>query len=330
MVSPAFAALAGLLAIAAAAYVFAPLFRQRRAVGIAAMAVTLAVVGGGYAAIGTPQALDAQARTAPRTLTDAVARLEAEMRRDPEQAEGWRLLGDAYSEQGRSQDAANAYGRAVRLQTGDADLYAQAAEARARARADRLFDAQATSWLQMALQVDPAHQRARWFLGIALRQAGKPAEAAATWEALLTRVDGATAAALRPQIDAARADAGLSALDAPTAAPPVTVEVDIDPTLRTRAAAGAAVFVIAREAGGPPMPVAVRRIAVSELPARVQLVDADGPMPTRRLSQVPRVEVIARLSQAGVANAASGDFESAIVAVGADRTVSTVIDRVRP
>src|SRR5690606_28539589 len=125
---------------------------------------------------------------------------------------------------------------------------------------------------------------ARWFLGIAQRQAGDAAAAARTWEPLLAQVDPATAAPLRQQIDLAREEAGLPPLPgAPAAAgsgPAVQVRVSLDPALaeRVRLDGNAAVFVVARAPGGSPVPVGAEKHAVSELPFRTTLDDGDSLM----------------------------------------------------
>lgn len=314
------------------AYVFAPLMRRRPVVGAALVAAGLAVTAGLYLLVGTPDALDPARREIPRTLEAAILRLEQELQRDPKQAEGWRLLADAYLANNRPGDAARALARAVELQPRDPDLLAQAAEARALARADRRFDTEALDMLRRALEMDPAHQRAAWFLGVAQRQAGRPADAARTWEALLSRVDESTGAALRAQIQSARADAGLPPLadGAPTkAAGAIRVTVDIAPDLRSRLPAEATVFVIARAPAGPPMPVAVERVKLGDLPTTVELDDADAAMPTRRLSQVGRVEVLARASASGSANATAGDLESDAVPAEPGAKITLRIGQVR-
>jgi cytochrome c-type biogenesis protein CcmH len=71
------------------------------------------------------------------------------------------------------------------------------------------------------------------------------------------------------------------------------------------------VFVIARAPGGSPMPIAVERHAASELPFTATLDDADGPMPTARLSGADEVELVARISRSGDATPQPGDLESA-------------------
>lgn len=330
-----FVALSLLVAVLALAYLFAPLLRQRVAVGGVLVAASLVITAGLYLLVGTPEALDPSRRHAPRTLDEAIARLEQELRREPNQAEGWRLLAEAYRAQGRAPDAAQAWAQAVAAQPKDPDLLAQAAEARALAAPDRRFDAAALALLHRALEMDPTHQRAAWFLGVAQRQSGQPAEAAKTWEALLARVDSTTASALRTQIDAAREEAGLAPLEHASAGEGagmtgVRVHVDVAPTLRDSLPPDTAVFVLARVPGGPPMPVAVERLTLADLPADVVLDDGDSLMPTRRLSQVPRVEVLARASASGTANAASGDLESAPAEAALGGSVSLRIDRKRP
>lgn len=315
---PAFAAVAALLVLGVFAWVLRPLWRRRPlpvAVAIAALAAGVVLL---YRLVGTPAALDPAQRAMPRTLAEGIARLEAELEREPDQVDGLRLLGRAYLQQERPAKARDAFARAARLAPDDADVLAEAAEARALADPDRRFDDPAIALLRHALEVQPMHQRGRWFLGIALRQRGEHGQAAATWEPLLAKVDAKTAAALRPQIDAARADAGLPPL--PSAPPTVTaggphaieVRLRVDPALAARMP-GASVFVIARRPGGPPMPVAVEKHALSALPGRVVLDDADGPMPTQALSSLDEVEVLARVSASGDAVRQDGDVESAPV-----------------
>ncbi len=303
---------AGVLAVFVLGVVLLPLWRSNRGVA-GAMIVSLAVATGlVYLLVGTPRALDPAHRRTPDTLADAMGQLQAELQRNPNQPEGWRLLARAQAAQGRAGDARDSYMQAVKLAPDEPDVLAEAAEARALANAGRRFDAEAVALLRRALDAQPMHQRARWFLGIAQRQAGQPGEAAKTWEPLLGVVDAATAASLRTQIDAARTEAGQSPLppDAARPAALLRVTVDLAPAMKSRLAAGDVLFVIARQPAGPPMPVAVKRLPDAQFPATVELGDADSLMPTTKLSQAGEVEILARVSRAGVANRAAGDLES--------------------
>ena len=92
------------------------------------------------------------------------------------------------------------------------------------------------------------------------------------------------------------------------------------------------VFVYARASEGPPMPLAVSRHTVADLPVTVTLDESMAMMPTMSLARFPDVTVGARVSRTGEAIAAPGDWfaEREGVEVGAGDTVELVIDTRRP
>jgi cytochrome c-type biogenesis protein CcmH len=332
MVMAAFLASAALLCLAVVAVLTRPLWRGARGVALGIAVVVIASSALLYRMVGTPQALDAANLKAPETLGDAIAQLQAELQRNPQQAEGWRLLGVALQREGKAVAARDAYAKAATLAPDDADILSEAAQARALADDNRMFDAKAVALLQTALKADGNHQRARWFLGIAQRQAGDHAAAAATWEPLLAQVDAATADSLRKEVDAARSAAGMPPLppmQAVSGAGALQVQVALDPDFaaRVRLRGDATVFVIARQPGGPPMPAAVEKRGIAELPFTATLDDADSPMPTLKLSQLREVELVARLSDSGDAMKQDGDIESkpVRVAIPAQAPVELVI-----
>jgi len=311
-----FAVIAALLAILVLSVVLRPLWRLAPLSTAALGAFALLAFVGLYRMLGTPAALDDAQVRPPTTVTDAIAQLEVALARDPRQPEGWRLLGRAYAADQQWEKSRDAYGRAATLAPNDPDVLVEAAESSALADPRRRFDEKSVGLLRHALELQPQQQRARWFLGIAQRQAGDSAEAAATWAPLLSQVDAKTAEPLREQINNARAEAGLSPLAAPTAQSPqegsLQVRVQLDPgfAARARLRGDASIFVIARMPNGPPMPIAVEKHSLQELPFTATLDDSDGPMPTRKLSALQDVEVLARLSASGNAMRQPDDIES--------------------
>lgn len=318
--------------IAVAALVAAPLRRASPRAWLLVLAFVPLGAVGIYQLVGTPAALDPAARAArpepdpsrvdPAEFAQAVAQLRAELDANPAQPEGWVLLARSLSVQGDAAGARDAYARALELVPDEPALMVELAQASAQAHPRHYFDDEAMALLQRATALQPANQRARWFIGVAQRQRGRHAEAAATWEALLPDVDAATAASLATQIAEARAAAGLPegtpAASAPAdaaAAPGLRVRVRLAPALAARAAAGGTVFVMARDPEGPPMPVAAERHDAAALPLETVLDDRDSPMPTRTLSQLASVVVSARLSPGGTADRGPDDVESAPVRV---------------
>ena len=331
-----FHVLLAIVALAVAALVAAPLRKASPRLFVALALAVPVMAFALYRVVGTPAAFDpaamaAGAQDAP-TMEEAIAELEAALARDPAQPEGWRLLARAHASLGNRSRARDAYMAALEYIPDDPELLLEAAQARAQATPGNRFDDEALAMLRRVLVLDPASQRAQWFIGIVQRQRGEDAAAAATWEALLPALDAATAAALRIQIDEARAAAGMPPLPAlaDTGAPAATgadagaarpegirVRVSLDPGFasRVRLRGDAVVFVIARAAGGPPMPVAVERHALQDLPLDIVLDDADSLMPTTNLSSLREVELVARISAGGSAERSEGDVESAPVRV---------------
>ena len=334
-----FLAIAALITLVTALVMAAPLRGQSRRAGvIMGLAVPVLAVGL-YMLVGTPAGLDPGQRTAPATIEEAVALLETDLERAPRQPEGWRLLGRAYAELGRPADARDAFQRAARLDPENLDAQVEHAGAIAAAEPQHRFNDEATAILEQVLRIDPAHQRARLFLGIALRQAGENAQAAETWEPLLAELGPEAAAGLFEQVNEARSDAGMEPLaelpgaNAEASPNAVTVRVSLDPDFAAmvRLDPEAVIFVVARLPDGSPMPVAAQRRLVRELPLELTLDDADAVMPTQALSAVQEVELIARISSDGTANAQPDDVTSPPVRITlpADGPVDLVLGGIR-
>jgi len=322
-----FYALIAIAALALTAWIGWPLRRTSPRLLIALLVSIPTLLLALYQITGTPAALRPVADAMPHSMEEAIAQLETSLQQHPDQAEGWILLARSHTAQGNLTRAREAWMRALTLLPDDPLVLTEAAQARAQADPQNLFDDDAIAMLERAIALEPGHQRAHWFIGVAQRQRGDDAGAAQTWEALLPRVDAATAASLREQINAARQAAQLPPLSAPptpepaTTAPrnahPLTVTVALSSALSARAAQDpdATVFIFARIPDGPPMPVAVERLRLRDLPASVTLDDSSSPMPTQTLSDLDEVEVLARLSASGTAVREAGDIDSPPVRV---------------
>lgn len=301
------------------AFALRPLLSRARPLAIALAGSGVFIALALYWLLGTPLALDPAMRRAPATMDEAVSQLQARLALDPTNADAWRVLAQAYAAQGNHAKAADAAGRAATLKPNDPDVLVAAAEARALDAPEHRFDTQGMAWLDAAIARNPRHQRALWFKGIALRQAGRDADAVTVWESLLPLVDAKAADVLRAQIDTARAAANLPLAPEHAAAPivnSVQVHVTIDAGVELgKLDPSTTVFVIARQTGGPPMPVAVEKHTLAELPLTLTLDDRDSPMPTARLSEMKSVEVLARISRSGSAMPGEGDIETAPVRI---------------
>ncbi|MGW8274831.1 tetratricopeptide repeat protein [Xanthomonas axonopodis] len=332
--------IAGLvIALLALGLVLRPLWRDARGLAASVAVLLLAASAALYWLVGTPGAMTQPTNRlpTPRSLDEAIVQLRAALVSNPDQAEGWALLGRSLSSQQKFAEARDAFARAVALRPDEADVLVAAAQARMLADDSGRPDPEAMRLLEHALAVQPDHQRARWFLGVVQRQAGEPAKASATWEPLLSVVDTKTRPGLLEQINAARQEARLEPIQAPAAPTAaaasgkrIQVRVTLDAEFAKRAGlpGDTSVFVIAR-AADTPMPVAVEKHALSELPLTLTLDDGDSPMPTRTLSSLDHVQLLARLSRSGNAMRQADDVESApvTIALPAAAPVELVIGR---
>lgn len=116
--------------------------------------------------------------------------------------------------------------------------------------------------------------------------------------------------------------------DTPETVRGVAGTVSLAPELADQVSPEETVFLFARQPEGPPMPLAIQRLQVKDLPYRFQLDDSHA-MTERVLSSVPQVIVVARVSRSGQAMPWPGDLEgqSGVVTVGTGG-LEIVINRV--
>ena len=90
----------------------------------------------------------------------------------------------------------------------------------------------------------------------------------------------------------------------------VVVKVALDPKFKDTVRPNDTLFVFAKAAHGPPMPLAIARLTAAQLPTIVTLTDAMAMVPSMTLSQFPQIVVGARISKSGNAIAQSGDLQT--------------------
>ena len=321
------------------AWLTRPLWRTPGSKGLLATlaAFTLIISAAGYAWLGSPQALNAELRTPPPPVTVAqvetmVQGLAQRLKERPDDAQGWVMLGRSYAALDRHPEAVPAFQRALALRPRDADLMADYADALAMASGGSLAGEPSRA-IDQALAIEPAHPKLLALAGTAAFSRNDFAGALRHWEKLAQLApDSEYMAQLQSGIDAARQRlAGpLAATSAPapkpssaTAAAPaassVSGEVRLAPALAAKAAPEDTVFVFARAAEGPRMPLAILRKQVKDLPLRFTLDDSLAMSPAAKLSSAARVVVGARISKSGDAMPRAGDLQglSAPVAPGA-------------
>ncbi|HUE94296.1 c-type cytochrome biogenesis protein CcmI [Pseudomonas sp.] len=249
----------------------------------------------------------------PKSIEEMTARLEASVQSNPDSAEGWYFLGRAYMAQERASDAAAAFERAVGVAGREPELLGQWAQALYFA-GNKQWNEQMQALTDEALKADPEEVTSLGLLGIAAYEDGRFTAAIGFWERLV---------AVLPQQDPSRQaiqggiERARERLDGPTeqaqtpaaavaANRQLTVKVELAAALQDQVQPSDSVFVFARAASGPPMPLAVKRLTVADLPAQVSLSDSDAMMPQLKISGFEQVQLVARISRSG--NATAGEW----------------------
>lgn len=303
-----------------------------------------------YLVIGTPEALGPQAgasggadgghQVTREEVERMVADLAARLEKEPGNVKGWIILARSYAVMGRHDDAARAFERVVPLAPNDPDILADYADALAVTQGGNL-SGKPLELAQRALAADPTHWKALALIGTEAFNRKDYKTAIAYWEKL--KATAPPDSPMRQQIDAsiaeARALGGIkgdakppaAAAAAAPAAGRVTGKVDLSPALKAKVAPTDTVFVFARAAEGPRMPLAILRKQVKDLPVEFALDDSMAMAPNMKLSSFAEVVVGARVSRSGNATPQSGDLEglSRPVKVGASG-VAVVIDNTLP
>ncbi len=189
--------------------------------------------------------------------------------------------------------------------------------------------------LLRALTIDPDNVKALLLAGTAAFNRSDGAAAVRHWERVLELLPAESDMIQRVQasIAEARSLSGSPSGKAQIAKPAqaqggrVSGMVRLAPELAGKVAPGDTVFIFARAAEGPRMPLAILRKRGSDLPAQFTLDDSMAMAPQLKLSAFPNVVIGARVSKSANASPQPGDLQglSGPVKVG-DGKVSVVID----
>jgi len=280
---------------------------RRFAWGLAAAVPLVAVLL--YVLVGTPGAIDREGQLhASRAQVEAmVERLAARLRENPDDVTGWKLLGRSYGVMGRYGEAAEAYAKAAVRSPRDAQLLADLADVLAMARGQSL-QGEPEQLALRALEIEPGNLKALALAGSAAFERKDYAAAAKHWERMLAYVEpnSEDARSIQQNVAEARSlagDAGKQETQKQPAKPQGGVRgtVSLSPAMKDKVSPEDTVFVFARAVEGPPMPLAVARVRVRDLPYRFALDDSMAMSPALKLSAFPKVVVTARVSKAGSA-----------------------------
>jgi cytochrome c-type biogenesis protein CcmH len=300
-------------------------------------------------------------KAAPHPITPAqvqamIDKLAKALEQNPGDAEGWAMLARSYAFVRNFPEAVKAFEKATSLLPNDSHLLADYADALAMTQERRLAGAP-MKLIQRALAIDPKDVKALALAGSDAFDRKDYASAVSYWDRAVKAgpPDPQFAKQLEAGLAEARQLAGMPAAPPEAAAPKapsqaarepegapmpaaaapsgatVKGRVELSASLVGKASPNDTLFVFARAAQGPRMPLALMKRTVKDLPLEFALDDSMAMMPNLKLSNFSSVVIGARVSKAGDAMPASGDLQgfSQPVKVGS-AGVDVRIDQVVP
>jgi cytochrome c-type biogenesis protein CcmH len=340
-----FLVIAGLLSLLACVLVVLPLVRRPKAAPVATVAAVLAavlVLGGSAALYATWSSWSWKAGISQVTPEGMVGTLARRLDKNPEDLDGWILLGRSYSQLEQYPLAVRAYQRADRLANGgNAEALTGLAEALVLGNQSDLAG-RAGKLFEQALVIEPRSTKALFYAAIAAMERGDkplartrfmtllaanpPPEVRTLIEQTVQNLDAA------PTVQGAKPAARAAATPAAAPAEVVTLKlsVTLSPAVAARAAAGAPLFVLARTPGQRGPPLAARRLD-AHFPQDVELRSTDAMLSGAGFAAGQELEITARISNGGSAMSTTGDpFGSIRVKAGGTGVSKIVIDQLTP
>lgn len=339
----------GVMSFAGVVFAVWPFLRDNsRNFGVVGGAVLFVVASsaGLYASIGSP-GLENERLThgggVGADMIEVVEGLAKRLEENPDDVNGWSMLGRSYMSLNNYPKAIAAFERVVELENGqNAQSLVELGEALLAAEGGQTMPQQAMSLFENALAVQPNSQAALFWSGLGAFNRGDTDTAADRWERLLATnpppeirdVIEQRVAEWRgktPPAVAGMEQAGPAQV-VPEPAPLedgaiVSASIALSEAARSALPQDAIVFVIARDPAQPSPPIAVTRRRLAELPAVVQLGDRESMVAGRALSGFDEFEVVARVSLSGQPVSQPGDwFGSVIVKPAENGSIALSID----
>ena len=284
-----------------------------------------------YGVLGQPAGLDPAALAQsepheavdPKKMAEMVEKLERRLQEDPNQLQGWVMLGRVRRAMGQFEAAGQAYAKALALSSDD-DVAIERAEVLAQAKQGS-FEGEPWKIIEAVLRANPDQLSALLLAGSAAYSEGRYEHALKHWQRARTQMaaDAPDLPPLEEALAQVRGKLGLAASAAPaspqvsqapatTASPSasasrITGVVQLATSVKAKVAPTDTVFIYATPADGTRMPLAIVRTTVSALPYAFTLDDSSA-MTQANLSSVAQVTLRARISKTGEARAQPGDL----------------------
>ena len=226
--------------------------------------------------------------------------LRTKISKEGDDAVAWFVIGRIWLSKGMVDDAIEAFEKALALTPNRVNVLISYSQALLVGGGEENL-AKAALSLAKVLQQEPENTDALSMLAMVAEERGDKEQAQQAWQLLLPKLDKAD-----PRYALVQQKLGLtSAPEQATERDPaavsgrqVSVQLTISPELAEHYKAGT-LFVFAKAVDGPPLPLAVQKLAVFNGTQTIELSEAQAMQPGWTLANADRIQISARLSLSG-------------------------------
>jgi cytochrome c-type biogenesis protein CcmH len=286
------------------------------------VSILLYIKLGAYQVIENPALAQARTQTQSQnphaggdtpSMDELIGRLKEHLRDNPQDSQGWFMLGRTMTALQQFDNAVAAFRRSQELTPDQPGIMLALADSLAMVNNGDM-SGEPEQLVKRALEVSPNDVTALWLAGLAAEQANRNREAYDYWTRLLPMLDNDPKSAsevktLLASLKEKQPDLpDIEVASAPIASEGLKVSVTLDPKLASQVKGDELLFIYAKASSGPPMPLAAKRLKAADLPVEVTLSDQDAMLPQMKLSSFGQVLVGARISHSGNPIAQAGDL----------------------
>jgi len=278
-------------------------------------------------------------------ISSMVDNLVKRLENEPDNLEGWKMLGQTYAIMGRFDEAKDVYAKLLAKSPDSPEALVNLADVFAMTQGGSLMG-KPVELINKALSIDPKNLKALALAGTAEFEKGEFMQATVYWDELLAMIPGESK--LAKSVSGSIKQAKLLAsgnggevliakeqspesdkdLSNKVSSPTVSGVVNISPALLAKVSPEDKLYIYARAKNGPKMPLAIVILQAKDLPAKFTLKDGMGMNPNMKLTSFPEVIISARVTKSGKAVPVNGDLQgfSEVIKIG-DQNVSILIDQ---
>ncbi len=296
--------------------------------GVPVLAAALYMALGNFDAIEkvNTEQIVAQKNSKMPDVKAMVAGLAERLKQQPDDPEGWLMLGRSYKYMQQYDKAAEAFAQAHRLMGDQTDLLLQYADSLAMAQQGSL-KGKASELVLKAVKQSPDNQTALWLAGMAKAEAGDYAQALQYWQKLQKMFPPESKSYQEVSNLIAQLQTQQPGLQGKNTEPTkdenrkivkpaeLQIKVNLSQQLQDKVSPEDTVFIYAQAMNGPKMPLAIVKEQVKNLPLTVILSDQQAMTPMMKLSSFNQVKILARVSKSGSAILQPGDLIGSISSV---------------